>query len=132
MDYKKADKLPETLSLVKVETLCNDFLKECHNDYSDQAMEYLYKLADKQWHTYETPSTALKKEVTVWLNKYCDNHAVFNDLVLNIAFSFALEKSFFEKIATQYGEHVLDECSEDLRNSKGNNVDPYWSLRGVD
>ncbi len=129
MELEFYENLPETLSKEDVEKLCVSFIREHTNSISDEALEKVDILADKQWHTYEYASENLKNAMSEWLEGYCESYEFFPDIVMRVAYCFGLNKYFFEKVSEMFGDEKIDDYKEDLINSIGDYIDPYWSLK---
>lgn len=129
MDLEDYKNLPEGMSKEEVETLCLEFLNDFSGKYSEDVLDKINIICDKQWHTYELPSGNIMEAMSEWLDSYCEIEAFSSDIVMRIAYCFGLEKKIFEKVAKVYGQSEISEYKEDLQNSSGDRIDPYWSLR---
>ncbi len=126
LDYY--ENLPETLEKTVVENLCIDFFSVSQSDSSEEFLEIVDILSDKQWHTYELPSDKLASFMDCWLTKYCEKVDYSADVVLKITYCFGLNKKFFNMVSEKYGVGELGDYQEDLSRSEGENIDPYWSM----
>lgn len=129
MDSTKFRKRLDRASASELEELCIEFFGQEDRNFHNLEIELVDDLADRQWHRYELPSYGVDSTVGAWLEDYCDYPMSSPTLILKLAYSFGLDKSFFHKVKARIPKDEIAEYHKDLEMSKGSRIDPYWSVR---
>jgi len=113
-----------------VEQFCNLALDQAETVTVNETLGNLKYLGDKQWHTYEPASDALRDRIKNWLIQSgaldsTENHVA----VLVISFCFSLDKEFYSTVLEKYVGAEKLQFAKDLENSHGDFIDPWWSLK---
>lgn len=110
-----------------------DFAGKVSEVNDEKISEALYELSDRQWHTYEILSDALKKKIEDWINKSWNTKSP--ELIENITSiigRLGLAKSF-ELVKKTINEDISDEIKEILETTikeiNGHIDDPYYSMK---
>jgi len=132
MELDEYHALPDGMDKDQVEKIINVFIDEfCADDFLI-AVEKLEILSDLQWHCYELPEKEMQQIMTKWLNDNWIENQSFLVLVLKVSHSFGLGKNIYEKALGKYTGSDKENYLKDLVNSKGDYIDPYWSLKKTD
>lgn len=129
MELEEYENLPDGMSSKEVELLWCTFLSEEGDSFTQDSIEKMYILCDKQWHTYEIPSTATKDAVSSWIERWIQAGDYDPELVARVVYSFGLEKKLLEEVLARHSDMDVRDYKKDLENSAGQFIDPYWSLR---
>ena len=133
MKLEELKNLPESIAQHDVERLCNIVLHESEKEVIQDALEKFGILGDKQWHTYELAGDDLRGRIGKWLiDHWDDSSQYFLRMALSIAFRFGLDKELYIMALRSYTGELKDEYEKYLKNSAGDHIDPYWSLRSRD
>ena len=129
MKYEDLEEMPEYPEPKVLEKLCILVLDESNKKGLKITMDRLDELGDKQWHTYELPSSELKERLTSWMKQ---NWIVISNKylidALGISYGFALSRSFFKEILDQYNGEGKKEFIDAYNNSTQDYIDPWWTL----
>ena len=130
MNIKEYDNLPESMKPKDIHAYCLQILKEANTDTREITLGKLNILGDKQWHTYELLPMEVRIKIREWLiQNWTDNSQQYLEDVMGIAYCYALEKGIFAEALKLYrGEHKK-EFEDNLANSAGDHIDPWWSMR---
>lgn len=129
MKLDEYEDFPEGMSSKEVESLWRTFLHEEGDAFTRDSMEKMYILCDKQWHTYELPSSATRESVKIWIEQWLKDGSYDPELVSLVVYCFGLEKRLLEKILARHKDMDISDYEIDIENSPGEFIDPYWSLR---
>jgi hypothetical protein len=122
------ESLPDYLSLPEVERLSLEVLAQSSQLGSGETLELLSILADHQWHSYALPSDGLCVALESWLRDNLNTGS--SERCLQISYCFALSRNFYELALGMYhGDY--EEFANDLLHSRGDRIDPYWSMPKV-
>ncbi|WP_417538930.1 hypothetical protein [Marinobacter sp.] len=114
-------------------SLSTRLIKEGAGRHTQDTIEKMHVLCDKQWHTYELPSLGARKAASHWVHEYLDTASPDPELAAKVVYCFGLNRELLAQIIECYGYYVdLSEYEEDLEHSGGDFVDPYWTLRKGD
>jgi hypothetical protein len=127
-EYKN---LPDGMTKEEVLDLSNKCLDEAEHESVSATLEKLNILADHQWHTYELPDSMLRARLRQWLiQNWIENSQQYLESVLGLCYCFGLDKEFYAKALENYtGEHA-EEFRRNFSKSDGENIDPWWSMKG--
>jgi|SRR5690554_1185121 len=110
--------------------LSTHLINEDAGRYTQNTIEKMHALCEKQWHTYELPSLGIRKSTTHWVQEYLDTASPDPELAAKIVYCFGLNRQILAQIIECYGDYVdLSEYEEDLEHADGDFIDPYWTLR---
>jgi hypothetical protein len=126
--FTEFETLPEFMSAPQVHRYAIALLSS--NEPVETILEKLNKLADIQWHTYETTNSILQEAVSDWLLKNWNSSSQFYlEAVLGISYCFGLDKELYIKALPLYlGEH-FSEFKKNLDMSEGDSINPWWSMQ---
>ena len=128
MHVEEYEAMPDIIEPEQVEALVDTFLREGQSDKEDETKRKLAVLCDRQWHTYRAPSERVRGLLREWILSHWEDKLSFYELVMGIAYSFALDKELFERALKSYHGVQRWEYLRMLENSPGDFLDPYWSL----
>ena len=130
MDLEYYRKLPDYIDSSEVEKYCFLILNEANQEVRTDTISKLREMCDRQWHTYELPSSDIQFALKEWLiQNWISNSDEYLEVLMSIAFNFGLDKAFFTKALSHYdGRHKI-EFQRDLDKSLGDNIDPWWSMK---
>jgi hypothetical protein len=127
MKLEDYEALPDKLSVAEVHEYTMQILSSPMA--LESALAKLEILADRQWHTYELPAPELQAALREWLIRHwVSKDEWFLETVLGLAYCYALDKEFYQKALEAYSGEHLAEFQEIFNNSKGDSIDPWWSL----
>ncbi len=129
MDIDEYEDIPDGLSKTELSTFLNIFFQEIQTEQIENSLKKLDILCDKQWHTYELPDEEVKEKIRKLLLDNLDTSDEYLELVLSTCYCFGLDKKIFSDVLDKYHGWARNEFIEILEKSKGDNIDPYWSLR---
>jgi hypothetical protein len=129
MKLEDYESLPDSMPAAEVHEHCMRVLSLAEAPSS--VLAKLEVLADRQWHTYELPAPALQEALRGWLiRNWVSPDQDYLESVLGLAYCFGLDKELFQRALDNYtGEHAAD-YRQDLEMSHGENIDPWWSMKG--
>jgi len=130
MNIDEYDDLADGLDKSDLVDVYEVFFREAAEEPEAVTLRKLDILCDKQWHTSELPDKEIQKQVRELIMSHWDESSSFLELVLGVCYCFGLDKELFCKSLSLYDGEFKDEFVSHLENSKGDNVDPYWSMRG--
>ena len=127
MKLEDYEALPDRLSVAEVHEQTMHVLAS--PDSVESTLAKLEILADRQWHTYERPAPELQAALREFLiQHWVSTDEWFIEVVLGLAYCFALDKEFYQKALEAYSGEHLAEFQETFDRSKGDTIDPWWSL----
>lgn len=132
MELDEYENLPEGMSAKEVKSLWRTFLSEEGDSFTQDSIEKMYIICNKQWHTYELPSAATRDAVSGWVKRWIQTGDYDPELVARVVYSFGLEKKLLEQLIARLSDMDICDYEKDLENSAGEFIDPYWSLRSKD
>lgn len=128
MNIKGYGDLADGINKLELQPVYEIFFADLKNDSYSTVCEKIELMCDRQWHTYELPEEDVKKKMTDWIMDNWSDSDSFLELVLLICYSFGLKKDIYEKAFNIYSSEDKSEYESDLINSKGADIDPYWSM----
>ncbi len=129
MNIEDYNNLPETISMDELEGIYEKFIIDSRSEKIQLSLTKLSLLSDKQWHTYELPCEVVQQAVSNWLyDNWISDSGDFLATALLASYSFGLKKSIFIKALEQFAGGTKSEYQNDLDNSVGDSINPYWSL----
>ena len=129
MDVCEYENLPEGLDKDQLKKIFSKFFGELEADSYEDTCAKLEILCDKQWHTYELPDEDIQTKMRGWVVDNWRETEEHLELIMGICYSFGLDKELFARALGVYqGEHKA-EYENDLKQSLGDFIDPYWSMR---
>lgn len=127
MSIKDYENLPDGLDPLTVWEHTRLALVESEGRDKCLTLRKLHELAHHQWHTYEIPPSDLRDHLQSWLHEHWQHSYQFIESVLLIAYSFCLNKGIYSK-ALQEFPGAFGFSEQDLEQSAGENMNPWWSL----
>ena len=128
MKLEHYEALPESLSVAEVRELTMQVISS--SEAVGSALAKLDILADRQWHTYELPAPELQAALREWLIRHwVSDDQDYLEIVLGVAYCYALDKEFYQKALEAYSGDHRAEFQQIFDKSKGDTIDPWWSLR---
>jgi hypothetical protein len=128
MNIEEYEDIADGIEVSKLLGIYDVFFKEVKHEEKDVTLKKLEILCDKQWHTYELPSSYIQSKIKEWLIENWEINNDYLDVVLGVSYCFGLDKGLYEKALSLYKGEFFDEYKENLTNSKGVFIDPYWSM----
>lgn len=122
------EQLPETISVDEVARLFRIFLDEESEDDDETKFAKLSIISEKQWHTYSHQDDKTKGLVAAWIERNWVRSSQFIDCAIGLIYAFGLSKALFVRALSVYEGESETEYREMLDRSKGDDMDPYWSL----
>ena len=130
MDLSNHEHLPEYPESSEVEKYCFAILDEANREPTQDTIQKLQAIGDKQWHTYQLPSIELQAALKKWLiQNWISNSDDYLEAILYLAFNFGLDKEFYTKALSLYEGRFEGEYQRALDNSSGDFIDPWWSMK---
>ncbi len=130
MKLEDLNSYPEYPTIEVVEQFCNLVLDQVDAVVVEDTLSSLQYLGDKQWHTYEVPSEALRDRIKSWLiHSGVLDSAKYTESVLVVIFCFCLDKELYKTALKKYTGTHKQEFVRSLENSTGEIIDPWWSLK---
>ena len=129
MNIEDYENIEDGISVEKLNSIYDVFFKETDNESQELSIEKLEILSEKQWHTYENPKTEVQENLKKWLYSNWVESDEYLELVMVVCYSFALDKDIYAKALNSYTGDYRAEFLKDIENSKGDYIDPYWSMR---
>jgi len=131
MNLDDYENFPEGMKKEDVKHLFTTWLSHQKTEEGNITLSKLDILSDIQWHTYESPDDDVKQFLTQWILDKLDTTTVNNellDIMLGASYCFGLKKALFKDILKMYSGENLDEYKQNLIESKGEDIDPYWTM----
>lgn len=130
MKLEDLNNYPEYPSKDIVEQFCNLALDEADHVTTKETLDNLRYLGDKQWHTYELPSSGLRARIKAWLinSGTADSDENLQDLLV-ISFYFAQDKGFYKMLLDRFKGESKWQFESNFENSLEDDIDPWWSLK---
>jgi hypothetical protein len=129
MKLQEYENLPDGMTAAEVAGVLDIFLSETNLDTSQERIQKLEILCDKQWHTYEVADEVVRKKAENLIISYWEENNEYLEMSLNLCYCFGLSKCIFTKLLNSYNGEQRWEYLKILGNSIGDSIDPYWSLR---
>jgi len=129
MNLEGYENLPEGLDKDELQNIYTIFFEELNSDDDEEMRAKLDILCDKQWHTYELPNDDIQEKIRTWLVNNWREEQEYLELILGVCYCFGLDKKLYVRALDVYqGEHK-SEYENDLKQSDGDFIDPYWSMK---
>ena len=129
MNLKEYDNLPDGMTPADILKYCRQILEEASTDNREMTLSKLQSLGDKQWHTYELLPVDIRLNIQEWLIQNRTTSQDYLEGVMCIVYLYALDKNIFIEALKLYNGESKKEFETDLANSKGDYIDPWWSMK---
>lgn len=130
MDVVDFESLPDGMGREEVEGYFYKWLADADTDALDVALRKLDILGDYQWHCYTLPSQGVRDALARWLLKTECSSEIFTRVALGACYCFGLSKELFTTFFRNYSGDNGFEYTAMLESSNGDDIDPYYSLKG--
>lgn len=129
MNLEEYESLPDSMSRDEIYRHCMTVLEESKKEDTSVTLAKLNELADRQWHTYELPDSALQDRLSRWLiDNWVSADQDYLESVLGLSYCFALDKELYRCALANYTGNHVKEFQRSLENSVGDKIDPWWSM----
>lgn len=121
--------LPEGAGKEQLKSVYVKLFEDFNKDSYEDVYKKLEIICDKQWHTSELPGKDVQEMIRNWIvNNWTDSQK-FYELVIGLCYCFGLEKELYTRALNLYHGEYKNDYEKDLEQSKGDCIDPYWSMR---
>jgi len=128
MKIQDYENLPDYMEVEELYRYCMLALDESNNEEMFTTLEKLDELGNRQWHTYELPNSDLQNRIRNWIINNWENSQTFLEGVLGICYCFGLDKELYIQALNGYTGVHKQEFENNLKNSTGNFINPWWSM----
>ncbi|MFC3745607.1 hypothetical protein ACFORK_02715 [Paenibacillus sp. GCM10012306] len=134
LDYYKS--LPDYISTIQLIELFEEFLFSISSRTIDVeiALESLFELSDRQWHTYELLDSDVKSEIETWIIGICNKESINEiELIASIIGRLGLVKVYKHLENLLNNDNVKNEVriviQETVAELDGHVEDPYFRMK---
>jgi hypothetical protein len=125
-EYRNLGDYPGAGEVLRLTDLC---LQESSDEAAILTLAKLRELGIRQWHTYDPAPDSIRERIREWLFKnWSQDSQEFLRYALVVAYCYGLDKGIYKMLLSEYQGETRWQFEKDLSQSKGPNIDPWWSL----